>query len=144
MGVIFLLHWFSLACCVGLFDHARSYRHVTQSTQSPLSISSFNPFSSPSPVNQTGFVAQESAQWFLYPRKYPLYSFSLARSIPLMQPYSFPPVRACLFDMDGLLIDTEDIYTDVVNIILRENNRPLMPWSIKARLQGRPGPAVSS
>lgn len=60
-----------------------------------------------------------------------------------MQSHSFPPVRACLFDMDGLLIDTEDIYTDVVNVILEENNRPLMPWSIKARLQGRPGPAVS-
>lgn len=122
------------ACGVGLFDHARSYRHVTQPTL--LTAPHWS-------TNQRGFVAQESAQWFLHPRKYLLYGFSLARSTPLMQPYSFHPVRACLFDMDGLLIDTEDIYTDVVNIILRENNRPPMPWSIKAQLQGRPGPAVS-
>lgn len=60
-----------------------------------------------------------------------------------MHPCSYLPVRACLFDMDGLLLNTEDIYTDVVNIILKENNRPLMPWSIKAQLQGRPYAAVS-
>ena len=42
--------------------------------------------------------------------------------------------------MDGLLIDSEDQYTIVTNTILRENGRPDLPWSIKARLQGRPGP----
>ncbi|KAI0910859.1 HAD-like domain-containing protein [Ustulina deusta] len=52
----------------------------------------------------------------------------------------FPPVRACLFDMDGLLLDTEDIYTLCINIILEKYGRPNLPWSIKARLQGRPGP----
>ncbi|KAF6832267.1 had superfamily hydrolase [Colletotrichum musicola] len=52
----------------------------------------------------------------------------------------FPPVRACLFDMDGLLLDTEDLYTACINIILEQNGRPLLPWSIKAKLQGRPGP----
>ncbi|KAL8714333.1 MAG: hypothetical protein Q9220_001664 [cf. Caloplaca sp. 1 TL-2023] len=52
----------------------------------------------------------------------------------------FPPVRACLFDMDGLLLDTEDIYTLCNNVILRECNRPNLPWNIKAQLQGRPGP----
>jgi pseudouridine-5'-monophosphatase len=55
---------------------------------------------------------------------------------------SFPPVRACIFDMDGLLIDSEDAYTAITNTILRENNRPDLPWSIKAQLQGRPGPAA--
>ncbi|KAK5048996.1 hypothetical protein LTR84_005418 [Exophiala bonariae] len=54
----------------------------------------------------------------------------------------FPPVRACIFDMDGLLIDSEDAYTIVTNTILRENGRPDLPWSIKAQLQGRPGPAA--
>jgi pseudouridine-5'-monophosphatase len=44
--------------------------------------------------------------------------------------------------MDGLLIDSEDAYTRVTNTILRENNRPDLPWSIKAQLQGRPGPAA--
>ncbi|KAL8854360.1 MAG: hypothetical protein Q9221_000847 [Calogaya cf. arnoldii] len=53
---------------------------------------------------------------------------------------NFPPVRACLFDMDGLLLDTEDIYTLCNNVILRECNRPDLPWNIKAQLQGRPGP----
>ncbi|OJD16183.1 hypothetical protein AJ78_03615 [Emergomyces pasteurianus Ep9510] len=51
-----------------------------------------------------------------------------------------PPVRACLFDMDGLLIDSEDIYSLVINKILLEYGRPAMPWSIKAQLQGRPAP----
>ncbi|MCJ1444772.1 MAG: hypothetical protein MMC23_005274 [Stictis urceolatum] len=53
---------------------------------------------------------------------------------------NFPPIQACLFDMDGLLIDSEDIYTQITNIILNENGRPNLPWSIKAQLQGRPGP----
>ncbi len=56
--------------------------------------------------------------------------------------YSFPPIRACIFDMDGLLIDSEDAYTHVTNTILHENGRPTLPWHIKAQLQGRPGPAA--
>ncbi|KAL6891642.1 HAD-like protein [Trichoderma longibrachiatum] len=57
----------------------------------------------------------------------------------------FPPVRACLFDMDGLLLDTEDIYTDCINVILREHSqtRTELSWEIKAKLQGRPGPAAT-
>ncbi|RFU25135.1 hypothetical protein B7463_g11199, partial [Scytalidium lignicola] len=56
---------------------------------------------------------------------------------------SFPPVRACLFDMDGLLLDTEDKYTLCTNAILAKYNRPLLPWSIKAKLQGRPAVTAS-
>lgn len=55
----------------------------------------------------------------------------------------FPPVRACLFDMDGLLLDTEDLYTLCINLILDKYQRPKLPWSIKAKLQGRPGPAAN-
>ncbi|KAL1870155.1 hypothetical protein Daus18300_005219 [Diaporthe australafricana] len=55
----------------------------------------------------------------------------------------FPPIRACLFDMDGLLLDTEDIYTDCINILLSKYGRPSLPWSIKAKLQGRPGPQAN-
>ncbi|KAG9861060.1 putative haloacid-halidohydrolase, partial [Aureobasidium melanogenum] len=51
-----------------------------------------------------------------------------------------PPVRACLFDMDGLLIDSEDLYTVCTNETLRKYGKPDLPWSIKAQLQGRPGP----
>lgn len=50
-----------------------------------------------------------------------------------------PRIRAALFDMDGLL-DSEDIYTEVTNIILRRYGKPNIPWSVKAQLQGRPGP----
>ncbi|KAI9667799.1 MAG: hypothetical protein M1821_000618 [Bathelium mastoideum] len=45
--------------------------------------------------------------------------------------------------MDGLLIDSEDIYTLCTNIILHENGKPDLPWSIKAQLQGRPGPEAT-
>lgn len=45
--------------------------------------------------------------------------------------------------MDGLLIDSEDIYTIVTNTILERYGRPHIPWSIKSQLQGRPGPQAS-
>lgn len=51
-------------------------------------------------------------------------------------------MRACLFDMDGLLIDSEDKYTAITNAILQEYGKPTLPWSIKAQLQGRPQPEV--
>lgn len=46
--------------------------------------------------------------------------------------------------MDGLLLDTEDIYTECINILLAKYNRPNLPWSIKAQLQGRPGPEANA
>ncbi|KAK9468104.1 HAD-like domain-containing protein [Lipomyces arxii] len=55
-----------------------------------------------------------------------------------------PAIRACLFDMDGLLIDSERIYTEVTNELLAEHNKPSLPWSIKADLQGRPGTEASA
>lgn len=51
-----------------------------------------------------------------------------------------PAIRACLFDMDGLLINSEDMYTIATNMILHEYGKPDLPWNIKAQLQGRPGP----
>lgn len=53
---------------------------------------------------------------------------------------SLPKIRACLFDMDGLLIDSEDLYTICTNEVLHEYGKGDLPWSIKAQLQGRPGP----
>lgn len=50
---------------------------------------------------------------------------------------SFPPVRAYIFDVDGLLINSEDIYTEVYNTVLHEFNRPDLPWGVKARQQSR-------
>ncbi|KAE8442258.1 hypothetical protein EG329_003518 [Mollisiaceae sp. DMI_Dod_QoI] len=51
----------------------------------------------------------------------------------------FLPIRACIFDMDGLLINTEDIYTECTNVLLEKYGRPPMPWSFKATLMGVPG-----
>jgi pseudouridine-5'-monophosphatase len=42
--------------------------------------------------------------------------------------------------MDGLLLNTEDLYSECTNLVLREHGKPDLPWSIKAKLQGRPGP----
>ena len=42
--------------------------------------------------------------------------------------------------MDGLLLDTEDKYTQCVNTILERYGKGPLPWSIKAQLQGRPFP----
>lgn len=57
-----------------------------------------------------------------------------------VQTSELPAIRACLFDMDGLLIDSEDLYTICTNEVLREYGKPDLPWHIKAQLQGRPGP----
>lgn len=44
--------------------------------------------------------------------------------------------------MDGLLIDSEDRYTQITNEVLQRYGKPNLPWSVKAQLQGRPGPEV--
>ncbi|KAL2049996.1 hypothetical protein ABVK25_009723 [Lepraria finkii] len=49
----------------------------------------------------------------------------------------FPPIRACIFDVDGLLINSEDIYTEIYNNILHSYGKPSLPWSIKAKQQSR-------
>ncbi|CAN6599836.1 probable pseudouridine-5'-phosphatase YKL033W-A [Trichomonascus vanleenenianus] len=49
-------------------------------------------------------------------------------------------IKACLFDMDGLLINSEEIYTEVTNEVLAEHGMPNLPWEVKVELQGRPGP----
>src|ERR1700750_2442350 len=59
-------------------------------------------------------------------------------------PSGLPCIRACLFDMDGLLIDSEDIYTLCTNLVLHEYGKPDLPWDLKAKLQGRPGPEASA
>ncbi|BFZ60085.1 hypothetical protein YB2330_001107 [Saitoella coloradoensis] len=51
-----------------------------------------------------------------------------------------PKIRACIFDMDGLLLDTEQVYTDVTNELLASYGKPNLPLEIKAQMMGRPGP----
>lgn len=38
------------------------------------------------------------------------------------------------------MINSEDMYTQVANEVLAEHGKPLLPWSVKIQLQGRPGP----
>ncbi|KAK0668803.1 HAD-like domain-containing protein [Cercophora samala] len=50
-----------------------------------------------------------------------------------------PHVRACIFDLDGLLLNTEDIYSICANTVLSRYSRPPISWSLKAQLMGVPG-----
>ncbi|KAE9408652.1 HAD-like protein [Gymnopus androsaceus JB14] len=50
---------------------------------------------------------------------------------------SKPVVEYVLFDMDGLMIDSEKIYTDVTNEILGKYGKE-MTWDIKAGCMGKP------
>jgi HAD superfamily hydrolase (TIGR01509 family) len=47
------------------------------------------------------------------------------------------PVRCVIFDMDGVLLDTEPIYTKVTNLIAAEHGK-VFDWTVKADLIGRP------
>lgn len=48
------------------------------------------------------------------------------------------PVRACIFDMDGLLINTEDIITSCINHALAKHDRPPIPRKLRAQIMGVP------
>lgn len=45
--------------------------------------------------------------------------------------------------MDGLMINTEDIYTMCINKILAEFNKGPLTWDVKIQLQGLPGPRAT-
>ncbi|EEB09089.1 haloacid dehalogenase-like hydrolase [Schizosaccharomyces japonicus yFS275] len=51
--------------------------------------------------------------------------------------------KACLFDMDGLLIDSEAVYTESTNIILKRYNKGPFSMKVKAQMMGRPGPSAA-
>lgn len=55
-----------------------------------------------------------------------------------------PQIKACLFDMDGLLIDSERIYTETTQRLLQNHGKsPIFPMSIKSQMMGRPHPQSS-
>lgn len=49
---------------------------------------------------------------------------------------SFDSVTHCIFDMDGLLINTEDLYTIAYETVLKRYNREYT-FEVKAKLMGR-------
>jgi len=55
---------------------------------------------------------------------------------------SLPPIRACIFDLDGLLVNTEDLYIQAENRVLARYGRPPVPWPLRAQTIGRPLPAA--
>ncbi|CEL60724.1 putative pseudouridine-5'-monophosphatase OS=Drosophila melanogaster GN=Gs1l PE=2 SV=2 [Rhizoctonia solani AG-1 IB] len=53
-----------------------------------------------------------------------------------------PQIKYVLFDMDGLLIDSEQVYTNVTNDILAPYGK-VMTWDIKKELMGKPERAAA-
>ena len=49
---------------------------------------------------------------------------------------TFGPIKAVIFDMDGLLLDTEGIYTEVTSLIAERYGRTF-DWSVKQNIIGR-------
>ena len=47
------------------------------------------------------------------------------------------PASAAIFDMDGLLLDTENIYTEITQKIVGQYGKTY-DWSIKGNMIGRP------
>ena len=50
------------------------------------------------------------------------------------------PVRACIFDVDGLLINSEDIYHEIYNQVLADLGRPPLSYGVKALQASRGDP----
>lgn len=57
--------------------------------------------------------------------------------------FKLPTIRASIFDLDGLLINTEELYFHCMSNILSRYNRPPMPRSMKAKLMGVPSVAAA-
>jgi len=51
---------------------------------------------------------------------------------------NFTKIDACIFDMDGLLIDSERVYTEVTNEFLAPYGKEVT-WELKKGIMGRPG-----
>ena len=60
----------------------------------------------------------------------------LCPEVPVQRPLKLGNIRCILFDMDGLLLDTEGLYTVVQQKILDRFGKKFT-WEIKARMMGR-------
>ncbi|XP_043720176.1 (DL)-glycerol-3-phosphatase 2-like [Telopea speciosissima] len=54
----------------------------------------------------------------------------------MANPSGVPTITHVIFDMDGLLLDTEKFYTQVQEIILARYNKTF-DWSLKAKMMGK-------
>ncbi len=52
------------------------------------------------------------------------------------------PARACLFDMDGLLLNTEDLYMSACQQVAAKYGK-VFDWSVKAQIMGQPAHAAA-
>ena len=50
---------------------------------------------------------------------------------------SFTPVTHCIFDMDGLLINTEDLYSVAYKSVIAKYTDKEYTFEIKAKVMGR-------
>lgn len=69
-----------------------------------------------------------------------------SRSFEMSAPSAPPslPVRAFLFDMDGLLLNTEEIYVRSYKKIINQNGgSKAVPWAMVAEMQSMPATQVS-
>jgi pseudouridine-5'-monophosphatase len=63
---------------------------------------------------------------------------TVQRSVHPEVPVKLPrPVRCVLFDLDGVLLDTEHFYTEVTDEICRQYGKRF-DWSVKSNMIGRP------
>jgi hypothetical protein len=74
----------------------------------------------------------------------PKVSASLTEKNATNSNHSLPPIRACIFDMDGLLINTEDLYFTCMDNILAKYNKLPVPWSLRPRPMGVPSAIADS
>lgn len=121
--------------CVGSCNFSGTKKNQASGT-SPRLQPHFNTTHFPHFLLHKKFLNDSNNHGFLYTR------VILSLPVPniMLTFTSFLPTRALLFDMDGLLINSEDKYSLVTNQILAKYNKPPLPWSIKAQMQGRPGP----
>ncbi|RMF40033.1 MAG: HAD family phosphatase [Planctomycetota bacterium] len=64
----------------------------------------------------------------------------MAAPAPTPEPGNWPaPIRAVAFDMDGLMVNTEELYSIVGDVLLRRRGKHFTP-ELKREMMGLPGP----